>query len=167
MDPWRVAGFALPFGKLFDDKVPMSDEYRTDGGIATIDKWISKTKGYFMGKVPCLHYLLDWAERCEHTEITEEAIYNEACMYNLLSREDMATVNAAVWTFMQMCTHGAAATTHALALPLNGLDSWRRVIMAANRGRSLRVGQLRRAVRKPEAITRLEHVAAGVDKFDR
>ena len=38
--------------------------------------------------------------------------------------------------------------------------------MAANRGKSLRVGQLRRAVRKPEPISKLEHVAAGIDKFD-
>ena len=38
--------------------------------------------------------------------------------------------------------------------------------MASNRGRSLRLGQLRRAVRKPEAITSLAAVPAGVDKFD-
>jgi hypothetical protein len=65
-----------------------------------------------------------------------------------------------------MCTHGAAATTHGLATKLNGFDSWRRIIMAANRGRTLRVGQLRRAVRKPEPIKRLEDVPAGIDKFD-
>ena len=144
----------------------MNDEYRTDGGLNSIDKWINKTKGYLFGVVPCLLYLFEWAERREHQVITHEMIQSECLKFNLLSEADLKTVNSGIWTFLQMCTHGAAATTHGLAEPLNGLDSWCRIIMAANRGRSLRVGQLRRAVRRPEEIRSLEGVPSGVDKFD-
>ena len=144
----------------------MFDEYRTDGGLNTIDKWINKTKGYLYGVVPCLLHLFEWAERREHQVITHEMIQAECTRYNLLSEADLKTVNSGIWTFLQMCTFGGAATTHGLAEPLNGLDSWRRIIMAANRGRSLRVGQLRRAVRKPEEIRSLEGAPSGVDKFD-
>ncbi len=149
-----------------DDKVPLNEEYRTDGGLTTIDRWVSKTRGYFMGKIPSLLYLLDWVERQEHMPVTSEMIEAEAVSKGLLTAAEINKVNVALWTFLQMCTFGGAATTHNLASPLNGFDSWRRILMAANRGKSLRVGQLRRAVRKPEAIGKLEHVSAGIDKFD-
>jgi len=134
--------------------------------LNSIDRWISKVKGYFMGVVPSLHYLMEWAERQEHTTVTHEMIVMECQKYQLLDEAALKTVNSGVWTFIQMSTTGGAATSHGLAEPLNGLDSWRRIIMAANRGRSLRVGQLRRAVRRPDEIKNLESVQPGVDKFD-
>ena len=39
-------------------------------------------------------------------------------------------------------------------------------MVMANRGKNLRLAGLRRAVRKPEAISRLEGVHAGIVRFD-
>ena len=65
-------------GKIFDDKAPLNDEYRTDGSAATIDRWRHKARGYFIGKVPAVLKLLEWAEQQEHQSIGTEDIMVEA-----------------------------------------------------------------------------------------
>jgi hypothetical protein len=151
---------------FFDDKVPMSEEYRTDGGANNIDRWRHKTRGYFIGKVPALLPLLDWAEKREHQAITFEDVIAETANAGTLTPADTRMVNGAVWTFLQMCTTAGASDVINLVPELNGMEAWRPLMVMANRGRNLRLAGLRRAVRKPEAISKLEGVHAGIIQFD-
>ena len=32
-------------GKIFDDKVPLNEEYRTDGSADAVDRWRHKVRG--------------------------------------------------------------------------------------------------------------------------
>ncbi len=153
-------------GKMYDDKVPLNEEYRTDGGAETVDRWRHKVRGYFIGKVPALLPLLDWAERKDHHNISAEDVRAEALRAGTLSPAEIAMVNGAVWTSLQMCTSGGASDVMNLVPELNGLEAWRALMVMANRGRNLRLAGLRRAVRKPESITKLEGVHAGIVRFD-
>ena len=135
------SGFGLGVrgtSKLFDDKVPMNDEYRTDGGADSIDRWRHKTRGYFIGKVPALLPLLDWAERREHQAISIEDVTAETSRAGTLTPAETSAVNGAVWTFLQMCTTGGASDVMNLVPELNGMEAWRALMVMANRGRNLR-----------------------------
>ena len=130
-------------GKIFDDKVPLNDEYRTDGSATTIDRWKHKVRGYFISKVPAVLKLLDWAEQQQHKPIEINDIMAEASRHRQLTPDEVVLVNSAIWTFIQMCTSGEASDVHNLAPELSGLDAWRRLM--ANRGKNLPLAGLRRA----------------------
>ena len=121
-------------GKIFDDKVPLNEEYRTDGGADTVDKWRHKVRGYFIGKVPALLTLLDWAERQEHRRISSADVVAEASRAGTLTPAETSVVSGAVWTFLQMCTSGGASDVMNLVPELNGLEAWRALMVMANRG---------------------------------
>ena len=110
-------------GKIFDDKVPLNDEYRTDGSADTVDRWRHKVRGYLIGKVPALLTLLDWAERQEHRAITTDAVLAEVSRAGTMTPTEASIVNGAVWTFLQMCTSGGASDVMNLVPELNGLEA--------------------------------------------
>ena len=59
-DSWPDLGH-INFGRIFDDKIASNILYAYDG-IKEGEKWIKKTRGYFMTKCPELKPILDYVE---------------------------------------------------------------------------------------------------------
>ncbi len=52
------------------------------------------------------------------------------------------------------------------AATLNGLDAWRRVVRHVRRGKNVRLDTLRKMVRSPPPIKKLEEVTVGIMRFE-
>ena len=67
---------------------------------------------------------------------------------------------------MNICLKENARTIFESAKMLNGLDAWRAVVLDIQKGRMIRLDQLRKIVRNPPSIVKLEDVNNGILKFE-
>ncbi|MDP6215272.1 MAG: hypothetical protein QGI41_10080, partial [Acidimicrobiales bacterium] len=79
---------------------------------------------------------------------------------------DVRRINEVVWGFLNMCLKDDAHKTFELAPMLDGLEGWRLVVSSIHRGRDNRLASLRKLVKNPMAITKLEDVEAGIVTYD-
>ena len=77
----------------------------------------------------------------------------------------VSRLSEAIWGFLNTCLKGDAHTTFENANLLNGLDGWRLIVQDIQRGRSVRLATLRKLVRNPPRINKLEDVASGIVKY--
>ena len=151
------------YSKILDDKVALSSEYAFDGS-ASGDTWRMKLRGYMGSKCPVLTDLLDWAERFEDLEIPIESVLQ--LDPGRTQGVDAQKIGGVVWGFLNLCLKGEARASFQQAPMFQGLDGWRRVMFDINKGRDIRLAQLRKVVRNPPHIQRVEDVANGITRFD-
>ena len=167
-----IKGIALPKDKLFDDKVSLASDYSYGGGNGG-ESWRVKVKGCWISKFPALMDVLDWAEKRDNLEITKAIAHAErtdAVMNRrwkpILDENVSERINELIWGFLNNCLKGEAHRAFELAPWLNGPEGWRSVVAGIHRGRENRQGQLRKLIKNPPAITRLEDVERGIVHYD-
>ena len=151
--------------KLFDDKIANSNEYTYEGGDSG-DHWLAKARGYLVSKCTAMMPILKWAERFGDMAITKDKIEKEDTMQKWFNDASLLQVGGALWGFLNLCLKKEALTCFKGATMLNGLDAWRRITNHARRGKNVRLDSLRKKVRNPEPIRRLEDVSVGIMKFE-
>ncbi len=161
----------VDYSRLFDDKVALSSEYSYSGGDGG-DRWRLKTRGYLVSKCPVLVTILEWAEKCDQETITEEMWTMKAFLsadnggfMTDISGGTITRISSAIWGFLNTCLKGEAHTVFESADMLNGLDGWRLVVHDIMRGRTIRMATLRKIVKQPPQITKIEDVASGMLKY--
>ena len=122
-------------------------------------------RGYFISKYQGLLAPLDWAEGQDETEITLVNITEQA--NNWMLDHGAGELSGLIWGFLNTCLRGAAHSVLEGADMMNGLDAWRLVVQHIHSGRNVRLAQLRKLVRQPKPITKLEDVAAGITRYEK
>ncbi len=158
MDDVKVA-------KLFDDKVALSASYSYDGDNNG-EHWRRKVRGYWISKCPALLPILDWAEGMDEDEITRETARAEAKSCRWMTELNIDRANEVIWGFLNPCLQDKAHTCFEGAELLNGLEGWRLVVQHIHQGRKVHKAMLRKIVKNPPAITKLEDVAMGITRFE-
>ncbi len=151
--------------KLFDDKIALSQEY-TYNGTTGGQQWRRKVRGYFLAKCPDLQPLLDWAESKEDQIITDEELKAKAAENFWMMELDVKRCSSVVWGFLGICLKDAAHSLYELAPELNGFEAWRVVVNDIYKSQNIRLAGLRRLVRNPRAIAKIEDVNIGITQFD-
>ncbi len=172
--PWGGAGRQHDAGgiwnleKVFDDKVAQSQDSIFDGGNGG-EKWRIKVRGYWISKLPALLEVIQWVERQDTKSISKTSLEAERMKGNWKGVLDAGTldrVNGLVWGFLNLCLKGEAHKTFQLADTLNGFEGWRLIVALIHRGRENRQAELRKLVRNPPAINKLEDVESGITAYD-
>ncbi len=118
-----------------------------------------------VSKCPALLGVLNWVEEQDHKEVTA-AMWNELQRGNYFMTEfSVNRLSEMVWGFLNTCLKGDAHATFEGAELLNGLDGWRLVVQDIQRGRTVRRASLRKLVKNPPAVTKLEDVVAGMARY--
>ncbi len=155
--------------KIFDDKIAISEDFKFNG-VSGGDKWRVKIRGYWISRCPTLMPMLDWAERRETAPVRVEDLYGKAWrrQSNFIKIPDEQTdrLNELIWGFLNTCLTGEARTSFESVHALNGLDAWRVIIQEVQRGRNIRLAQLRKIIRNPPHIGKVDDVANGILKFE-
>ena len=163
---------AMNMEKIFDDKVALSSEYSHAGGSHG-DLWRVRVQNYWISKLPELMPVLDWveqreAERDDLLELPE--LFVQAAQQGWRARWrrgfDLSRANELIWGFLNMALKGEAHRGFELAPRLNGLEGWRLAVRSIQRGRVNRLAELRKVVRNPPGITKLEEVENGIIRFE-
>ncbi len=157
-------GERVDYNKLFDDKVAMSQDFSYAGGDGG-DRWRMKVRGYLVSKCPALLGILKWVEECDQNEITEAMWTARALNGGFMTELSVTRLSGAIWGFLNTCLKSEAHTIFESADMLNGLEGWRLVIQDIQRGRAIRMQTLRKLVKHPPVITKLEDVAAGMLRY--
>ena len=158
--------------RLFDDKVALASDYSFDGTQGG-EKWRVKTEGYWISKLPALLEVLDWTVKQDGRTITKATLEMKraAAVYAgdwkaVLDEEVFDRVNGLIWGFLNLCLKGEAHRAFLMAERLNGFDGWRIVVSSIHRGRENRQGELRKLIRNPTCISKLENVEAVIVNYD-
>ena len=151
--------------KAFDDKVALSDKYTYDG-LTGGAGWRKKVRGYWLSKCPELRPVLNWTEARGDSKITFKELKQKTQEGFWMTEVDVRRANHAIWGFLGLCLKGEASKLYELASELNGLEAWRLITRHVQKGKSIQLGTLRRAVRNPESIRKLEDVSNGITKFE-
>ena len=155
----------VDLNRLFDDKIAVSESYRYDGEKAG-EAWRRRVRGYWISRCPDLLPILDFAESFDDQELTIETLAREASSYRWMTELDIKRLGELIWGFLNTCLHGKAHECFESTPELHGFDAWRRIIQHIHQGAEIRLGTLRRAVKHPPAIARLEDVATGITRFE-
>ena len=150
--------------RLFDDTVALSKEYSFDGGDDG-DKWYARMRGYWISKCPDILPMLNWAEGFGDNKITIEVIQGMEFQQGWMTELSPERLGHVIWGFLNTCLKDKARTFFQAADELNGWDGWRRVVTHIRRGRHIRLGTLRKKVRSPRRIAKLEDVDIAVTKY--
>ena len=162
-DSWPDLGH-INFGRIFDDKIASNILYAYDG-IKEGEKWIKKTRGYFMTKCPELKPILDYVEGMSEATLTVEHVIDEAAKGKWMTELDMRGLGQAIWGFLNTCLSGAARACFEAADELNGFDAWRLVALHIRRSQRIHASHRRRVAKNPPKIPTLQHVSAGLMHF--
>ena len=169
----RYDGHGTPnLEKLFDDKVALSNDYTFDGGAGG-DKWRIKVEGYWIAKMPALLEVIEWVSKQDGNPLSKESIEVQrekevggGRWKDVLTGPVLDRVNGIIWGFLNLCLKGEAHRSFQMAPRLNGLEGWRMVVSSIHRGRDNRQAQLRKLIRNPPSISKLEDVEMGIVNFD-
>ncbi len=155
----------LDLNKLFDDKVALSAAYAYDGNTNG-EHWRRKVRGYWVSKCPALLPILDRAEDMDEKEITLKMLKRETNSCRWMTEIDISRVGEVIWGFLNLCLQDRAHTCFEGADTLNGFDGWRLVVQHVHQGQQLHKAVLRRLVKNPPNIGKLEDVAMGITRFE-
>ncbi len=115
---------------------------------------------------PILKEILEWAEKEDMDEITEDKF--RQAVGGRLTRDQVSMVNAALWGFLSNGISGPAEAAFKRASTLNGLDAWRRMARYIDHGRGIRLETLRREAKMlhMRPIKNLDGVEQGITEFE-
>ena len=151
--------------KLFDDKMAASDQFSYAGGAGG-ERWRLKVRGYWVSRCPILVPTLDWVEKRDVQNITLGMLCGRPWRGKRISDVQMERLNELIWGFLNTCLKDSAHTVFENVELLNGLDAWRAVVLEIHRGQGIRLAQLRKIVRNPPSISKVEDVAGGILRFE-
>ena len=151
--------------KLFDDKIAISEDFKLSG-FSSGDKWRTKVHGYWVSRCPPLMPMLNWAEKHDAQSVKVEDMYGKLWRRQLLPDGQIDRINELVWGFLNTCISGEARTCFESVNSLSGLDAWRAIVQEIQRGRNIRLAQLRKIVRNPPGINKVDEVANGIMRFE-
>ena len=119
-------------------------------------------------KAPGIQSLLDWAEKQDDRELTEDVI-TQAQWYGrfqLPARLCPIRLSEAIWGFLNHCLSGDARDTFEAATSLNGIDAWRRLVNDIYKTRYIRRETLREQVKTFPPMRKLEDIEAAIRTYD-
>ena len=151
--------------RLFDDKVALSAGFGYDGEKHG-ETWKRKIRGYWISKCPDILPILNHVEDMDTEEITVEDLQTEANSYRWMTEINIKRISEILWGFLNTCLSGKARTCFEGADMCNGFDAWRRVVQQIHQGANVRLGTLRRLVKSPPQIAKLEDIDAGIVRFE-
>ena len=151
--------------KLFDDKMALSNGFTYDGE-RNGEAWKRKIRGYWIAKCPDILPILKHAEDLEDIELTPDALEREASSCKWMTELNTRRLSEVVWGFLNTCLQDKARTCFEGADVLNGFDAWRRIVRHVHQGANVRLGTLRKAVKNPPKIARLEDIDSGITRFE-
>ena len=144
--------------KLFDDKAATSSSHACNGDANEGVKWHKTVRGYFISRNKVLSPILDFVEKHELKEVTL-AKMEEECNIQGWMIEDLERLSEVLWGFLNTCLKGPAKESFDAAEDLDGFNAWRIVVQDIRKGRDIRLGQTRRAVRNPPPANGVAHIA--------
>jgi len=153
--------------KLFDAKIATTAKYQYNGSDHG-DAWKRNMFGFLVGQCPLVSKMLTWAEK-RVMEPISMADYREqeiSGTFGNMRGESPEVLGGHIWSFLQMCVSGSAATTFESCPGQNGLEAWRALTWEINAGRGSRLGSLQEFVAKPPAVRRYQDVSSALATFD-
>ena len=150
---------------IFDDKVALSETYKFVGGEGG-ERWRMKIRGYWIARFPALQSILNWAEDMGEKRITFELVSSRSLQDKWMAEASVPRLSELLWGFMNTCLAGEAHRCFETADTLNGLEAWRLIVRDIQKGKTMRMCQLRKLIRNPPQITRLEDVDHGLIRFE-
>ena len=151
--------------KLFDDKVAMSETYRFSGGEGG-ERWRIKIRGYWISKFPALQAILNWAEDMGENKVTDEIVSARSLQHEWMTEASVPRLSEVLWGFLNTCLAGEAHAIFEGADMLNGLEAWRLIVKDIQKGKNMRICQLRKIIKSPPQIAKIEDVDRGITKFE-
>ncbi len=151
--------------KLFDDKVALADKYQFGGGDGG-ERWRVKIRGYWISKFAALQGILNWAEGMDDKRITMDIVSAKARDHFWMTEASVPRLSELLWGFLNTRLTGEAHTCFEGADVLNSLDAWRLVVNDIQKGKLMRTAQLRKLIRNPPQIVKLEDVDRGIARFE-
>ncbi len=156
---------AYDLNKLFDDKLALSSGFVYDGERHG-EVWKRKVRGYWIAKCPDILPILNFAEDLDTAELTFEGLQREASSYKWMTELNTRRLGEIIWGFLNTCLADKARTCFEGADILNGFGAWRRIVQHIHQGANVRLGTLRRAVKNPPRIGKLEDIDSGIMRFE-
>ena len=155
----------INYGRIFDDKVALSEDYRYDGANGGA-KWKKRVRGYWLSKLPDFQPILDWAEDMDDQLVTDDLLKALAAAHYWMTEVDVRRTSGIIWGFLRSCLKGEAETLFELAPELNGYEAWRIIVRDVHNGQNIRLATLRRLIKNPPSIQKLEDVNMGITRFE-
>ena len=91
---------------LFGGQETSQSEYRFDGKLGGVI-WKEKLTQYFMGKVPALWKILEWAEKHDRARVTETNL--NSVVGHFMKQTQQEFLLSQMWGFLSTCVTGSAA----------------------------------------------------------
>ena len=108
---------------------------------------------------------MDYTEAMGCMEFTNEDLVRGAASYRWMGELPVRRLSELIWGFLNSCLAGKAREEFEGADILDGMNGWRFVIQHIFQGAQTRKGLLRKAVKNPPSINKLEDVPSGITKF--
>ena len=148
--------------RVLDVKHAMDVKHQYDGNDKDGESWKSRTRDYFVGRIPILKWLLKWAEDFGVEAVTKERIMS---LYGYID-EDPGTVNHLLWAYLSVNLTKGAREIFSNVDDSNGLEVWRRMhkhIFSKNESR--RAG-FYRLIHNPRAAKGPADVPSALEEWD-
>ena len=107
--------------KTFETKFAQESRNQYDGGRKGGEAWKVLIRGYLLGKVPMMRYVLKWAEEHGAHEVTAPGIQGLAPFLD----EDPHVMSHLLWAFLNVNLVGAAREVFCNVGDSQGLEAWR------------------------------------------
>ena len=150
----------------------MSSDHSFDGN-SNGEKWRVNIEGYWISKLPALVEILDWVVKQDAKPITKLSLETQrqaevasGAWKAYITDDVLERISGLIWGFLNLALKGEAHRAFMMADRLNGFEGWRIVVSSIHRGRENRQQMLRKMVRAPQPINKLEDVEMGIITYD-
>ena len=113
-------------------------------------------RGYWISRCLKNRPILDYTEAMGCVDFTNEDLLRGSASYRWMGELDVRRLSELTWGFLNSCLKGKAREEFHGADILDGMDGWRLVVQHIFQGAQTRNGLLRKSVKNPPAISKLE-----------
>ena len=148
--------------KVFETKTASENKNQYDGGDKGGESWKTLIRGYLLGRVPMMKWVLKWAEDFGNNFIDPTHIQS---LRNYLD-EDPDVLNHLLWAFLNINLTAKAREIFCNVPDSQGLEAWRRIHCHIYSKSERRVDELYQAIHHPKAAPNPQDVSAVLEEWD-
>ena len=148
--------------KIFETKFSQESRNQYDGGAKGGEAWKVLIRGYTLGKIPMMKYLLKWAEDHATAEVTAQGLRGLAPYLD----EDPFVINHLLWAFLNVNLTGKAREIFCNVGDSQGFEAWRRINGLIYSMTERRQDELYRVIHNPRSAASPQDVHGVLEEWD-
>ena len=163
--PWPAPTGAGQFwrydSEIFEVKFAQDSKNQFNGHKGG-EAWKVLTRGYLLGRIPMMKYLLKWAEDQGTNEITLQDLHGLAPHLD----EDPAILGHLLWAFLNVNLTGKAREIFCNVGDSQGFEAWRRISGLIYSMTERRQDELYRVIHNPRSAASPQDVHGVLEEWD-